>query len=420
MMNPMLRLVQESLGERAFLGGQAVSMIGDGLAVLAIPLLVMQLTRSPLAAVLASLPGSVGYLAAGLPAGVLADRANPWLVLIAGDVIRALIFLTLFLLTGSRTVAPAFILSLAFAAGAVTVFSDTALAIAVRDVFTGPRLVTANSWLESANQGGLIIGPSAAGLLAAAGLLHGALLIDALTFLVSLASLAGVRRRYRLAGTPGRSAMTWRTLRRELAEGIRYLAASRLLLTLLVFMLTLNLCLGADRLIIFLGKDTLHLPPGQVGLLVTAGGVGGLAGAAGTGLLCRWLTPLPAITLCCAASGIALLLISVATAMPVLLAGNLLYMWAIIAASVTNRALRQALVPRELLGRITASWRLGSQAVTFTGGVLAGVLAGALGNNPRPVIAAAGCLTVLTVAVAWFVGLQKENAAGVAIKLTGD
>ncbi len=35
-------------------------------------------------------------------------------------------------------------------------------------------------------------------------------------------------------------------------------------------------------------------------------------------------------------------------------------------------------------------------------------------------IAAAGCLTVLTVAVAWFVGLQKENAAGVAIKLTGD
>ena len=419
MMKPMPRLRQEPLRERVFLGGQAVSMIGDGLAILAIPLLVMQLTRSPLAAVLASLPGSVGYLAAGLPAGVLADRANPWLVLIAGDIIRALIFLTLFLLTGSHTVAPALILSLAFAAGAVTVFSDTALAIAVRDVFTGPRLVTANSWLESANQGGLIIGPGAAGLLAAAGLLHGALLIDALTFLVSLASLAGVRRRYRLAGTPGRSVMTWRTLRRELAEGIRYLAATRLLLTLLVFLLTLNLCLGADRLIIFLGKDTLHLPPGQFWLLVTAGGVGGLAGAAGTGLLCRWLTPLPAITLCCAASGLALLLISVATAMPVLLAGNLLYMWAIIAASVTNRALRQTLVPRELLGRITASWRLGGQAVTVIGGVLAGVLAGALGNNPRPVIAAAGCLTVLTVAVAWFAGLQQEDAAGVAIKLTG-
>ena len=66
-------------------------MLGDGLAILAVPLLVMQVTRSPLAAVLASLPGSVGYLAAGFPAGVLADRVSPWLVLIVSDVIRALI-----------------------------------------------------------------------------------------------------------------------------------------------------------------------------------------------------------------------------------------------------------------------------------------------------------------------------------------
>lgn len=388
-------------------------MLGDGLAILAIPLLVLQLTRSPLAAVLASLPGSVGYLAAGLPAGVLADRVSPWLVLIASDVIRALIFFALFVLTGSHAAAPALILSLAFTAGAVTVFSDTALAIAVRDVFAGPRLISANSWLESANQGGMIVGPSVAGLLAAAGLLHAAMLIDALTFLVSLASLAGVRRRYRPAGTAERKAVAWRALGRELAEGIRYLTATRLLLTLLVFMLTLNLCLGADKLVIFLGKDTLHLPPGQVGFLVTAGGVGGLAGAAGTGRLCRWLAPLPAVALCCAGSGLALVLISAATAVPVLLAGNVLYMWAIVAASVTMRSLRQVLVPRQLLGRVTASWRFGGQAVTLAGGVLAGALAGLLGSNPRPVIASAGCLTLLTVAVAWFAALQKENASGV-------
>ena len=55
------------LRSRVFLGVQAVSMLGDGLAILAVPLLVLQLTRSPMAAVLASLPGSVGYLTAGLP-----------------------------------------------------------------------------------------------------------------------------------------------------------------------------------------------------------------------------------------------------------------------------------------------------------------------------------------------------------------
>jgi MFS family permease len=405
------------LRERVFLSGQAVSMLGDGLAILAIPLLVLQTTRRPLAAVLASLPGSVGYLATGFPAGMLADRINPWLVLITGDIVRALIFLVLFVLTGSRAISPWLILALAFAAGAVTVFSDTALTIVVRDVFTGPRLVSANSWLESANQAGLIIGPGAAGLLAAAGLLHLALLIDALTFLVSLASLACVHRRYRVPGPAAHPAAAWRMLSRELAAGVRYLAATRLMLTLLVVLLTVNLCLGADKLVIFLAKDTLHLSSGQVGLIVTAGGVGGLAGAAGTALLCHWLGPLPVITLCCAVSGLALTLISVATAMPIVLAGNLLYTWAIIAASVTMRSLRQALVPRELLGRVTASWRLGGQAATLAGGVLAGAVAGLLGNDPRPVIAMAGFLTLLIVPVAWFGGLRKEDTSRIGMTL---
>ena len=384
-------------------------MLGDGLAILAIPLLILQLTRSPVAAVLASLPGSVGYLAAGLPAGVLVDRLDPWQVLIVGDVIRAAIFLALFLLTGSRSVSAWLILSLAFAAGAVTVFSDTALAIAVRDVFAGARLVTANSWLESANQIGQIIGPSAAGLLAAAGLLHVSMLIDALTFLVALASLFAVRGAYRGAPRASRPPAGRRALGRELADGIRYLAATRVLFTLLVFMLVLNLGLGADKLIIFFARNTLHLPPVQVGLIVTAGGIGGLLGAAGTGLLCRWVGPLPVVTLGAACSGLALLLISAAASMPVALAGNMLYTFAIIVASVTMRSMRQVLVPRDLLGRVTASWRLGGQAVTLVGAILAGTMAGLLGGDPRPVFVTAGILTLLTVTVAWFAGLRREQ-----------
>ena len=383
-------------------------MLGDGLAILTVPLLVLQLTRSPVAAVLASLPGSVGYLAAGLPAGVLVDRLNPWLVLASGDIIRALIFLALFLLTGSPAVSAWQVLCLAFAAGAVTVFSDTALAIAVRDVFAGRALVSANSWLESANQVGQIAGPSAAGLLAAAGLLHVSMLIDALSFLASLASLAAIRR-YPAVPRSGRPARGWRAVRRELAEGIRYLAATRLLLTLLLFVLVLNLCLGADKLIIFLARNTLHLPPGQVGLIVTAGGAGGLLGAAGTSMLCRWLGPLRVIAFCAAASGIALILIGAATSMVAALSGNLLYTWAIVAASVTLRSLRQILVPRELLGRVIASWRLGGQAVTLAGAIIAGAAAGLLGGNPRPVFAVAGSLTLLTVAGAWFTACRRRQ-----------
>jgi predicted MFS family arabinose efflux permease len=404
------------LRSQVFLAGQAVSMTGDGLAILAIPLLVLQVSRNPLLVVLASLPGSAGYLAAGLPAGVLADRVDPWRALIAGDISRALIFVALFACTGSASTPPWVILSLAFAAGVVTVFADTALAIAVRDVFTGSRLVSANSWLESANQGGLIIGPSVAGLLAAAGLLHVSMLIDALTFMVSLGTLA-VRRPYRSSQRSGVRPASAAVLRRELSEGLKYLGATSLLRTLLCFMLVLNLCLGADKLVIFLARNTLQLPASAVGLAVTAGGVGGLLGAAGTRLLISRTGPVPAVVLSSSASGVALILISTATSLPVLMTGNLVYTAAIIAASVTMRALRQVLVPREVLGRVTASWRLGGQAATLAGALVAGATASLCDGDPRPAIAGAGLMTLLTVVIAWLAGLRRQDAPEAAVAL---
>ena len=143
-------------------------------------------------------------------------------------------------------------------------------------------------------------------------------------------------------------------------------------------------------------------------LVISAGGLGGLAGAAGTGWLTRRFGPLGVIMFCCAVSGAAMLLLGAAFLAPVALAANALYTWAIVAASVTNRSLRQALVPRPVLGRVTASWRLSSQAVTLAGGLLAGAAA-ALAGSPRPVFAAAGVLTVVTVTTAWLAALRHEQ-----------
>jgi MFS family permease len=284
---------------------------------------------------------------------------------------------------------------------------------AVRDLFAGPRLISANSWLEAANQSGQVIGPGIAGLLAVAGYLRWAMLIDALTFLVSLASLAVLRGGYRVARRPDLAASSWTGLRRDLADGVRYLAATRLLLALMGFVLVLNLCLGADKLIVFFAKDTLGLAAWQVGLVVTGGGVGGVLGAAATGWWGRRFGPLPAVAACTTASGAALILVSAAGSMPVILAANLIYTWAIIAASVTLRALRQALVPRKLLGRVTVAWRLAAQVVTPVGAVAAGAMAGALGGDPRPVFAAAGALTIGAVAAAWAAGVWRADASGV-------
>ena len=115
--------------------------------------------------------------------------------------------------------------------------------------------------------------------------------------------------------------------------------------------------------------------------------------------------------LTCCASGAALILIAVAPSMAVLLTGDLLYTWAVVAASVTMRSVRQVLVPRELLGRVTASWRLAGQGVTL-GPCCAGLAAGLLGGDPRPVCALAGSVTLATVAAAWVAGLRGEGSLG--------
>ncbi len=182
-------------------------------------------------------------------------------------------------------------------------------------------------------------------------------------------------------------------------------------------MLVLNLCLGADKLIVFLARDTLRLPPDAVGLVVTAGGAGGLAGAVTTGLLCRLIGPLRAVWAGAALSGAALIWLSAATSAGMAIVASALYTWAIIVASVTMRSLRQVLVPRELLGRVTASWRLGGQGVTFGGALLAGAIASACGGDPRPVLAGAGLLTLGTAGLAWWLALRREDVP--ATLLTG-
>jgi MFS family permease len=105
-----------------FLSGQAVSLLGDGLAVLAIPLLVLDLSRSPLILGLSAASVTAGYLAVGLPAGVLVDRMDPWRVLMLMDAARAVLFACLFACATSGLMTVWLVLLIAFGAGACAVF----------------------------------------------------------------------------------------------------------------------------------------------------------------------------------------------------------------------------------------------------------------------------------------------------------
>ena len=391
-----------------FLSGQAVSLLGDGLAVLAVPLLVLDLSRSPLVSALSAASVTVGYLMVGLPAGVLVDRMNPWRVLVLTDALRAALFAGLFWLATAGLLAVWLVLVIAFAAGACSVFSQTALVVVVKEFFPPAGLIRANSVLELANQLSLLAGPAVVGVLAAVGSIRLALLADALTFLVSLVSLLVVGR-----WRPGpRVAGHRRSLRgvgTELRAGLRYLLSVRTLVILTVVQMVVNLCLSVEKLIIFYAHDTLALTPGLVAVVVAAGGAGGIAGALSASRLAGWAGEIRLMVIAIAAAGAAIALMSAARSAPLLVAVNLAYSWALVVASLVNRTQRQRIVPQPMLGRVTSSVRVLFLAVVPLGVVIAGTATSALGGDPRPVFLAAGIVVVAAAAGGWLAGLRRAG-----------
>jgi MFS family permease len=400
---------------RLFLGGQSVSLLGDGFAVLAVPLLVLHLTRDPLVAGLAAAPRGVGYLLVGLPAGPIVDRLSPWMVLVAMDVVRAGVFVALSVLAWFGTAPLGVILALAFLAGAATVFFDAALAVAVKDVFRNEGLLRANSVLETAAQTSHVIGPVVVGVLAATLGIASALVINAATFVVSLLSLLAVTRSGDVVRPqrPARHGGMIRALGTDFMEGLRYLIAFRPLLVLTVIQTMLNLCLAVDTLIIFFARVTLDLPMPQVSAVVAGGGIGGIAGAVMAAWLAARIRALPLIALGIAVAAGSLLVMGVSTSWWLLLVSNSVQVWAVIVVSVVNRSTRQAWIPRELLGRVTATARALFITATPIGTVIAGATTRAFGNDPRPAFLGAGALIAVIIGVGWLAALRRYDASGI-------
>src|SRR5262249_8065976 len=300
------------------------------------------------------------------------------------------------------------IMTIALAAGAVSVFFETALVVVVKDLFPGPGLIRANSALELASQAGLVAGPAIVGVLAAAGALGAALLADALTFAVSLASLIAVRRRVPHPARPS----GLRSLAADFRAGIGYLLSVRVLVIMTVVQVIVNLCLATEKLMFYYAKVTLGLGAAGVGVVVAAGGAGGIAGAVSASWPAARVGRVGLGVLAVGASGLAIGSVATTNSLIALGAANLGYLWAITVASLANRTYRQLIVPRHLLGRVTSTVRLLFLTADPVGVVIAGSLTAALGGNPRPVWAGAGVTVATAAAAGWGAGLRRAGPPG--------
>jgi MFS family permease len=370
--------------------GETVSQVGTMVSHLALPLLA--------ATALGATPWEMGLLVAaergafllvGLPAGVLVDRVRRRPVMIAADLVRFVLFASIPAAWALDVLTFAQLLVVGLLAGVATVFFDVGYQSVLPAVVGRAGLVDGNAKLESTRAAAETAGPALGGGLVQLVGAAAAVLLDAITYLVSAAFLLRMRTR---EAVPAREPA--RSLRAEMAEGMRYVLGHPLLRPITLCTGTANLFGGvlAAVSVLFLARE-LGQPPAVIGLVLAAGSAGGVLGALTSG---RWIRGLGqgrtvvtsllvtgpvALVLPLTAPGAGLAWFALGTA--AVAYGGVVY-------NVAQVSFRQAVTPDRLLGRMNASIRFLVWGTIPIGGMLGGALGELLGLRATLLITAVG------------------------------
>jgi len=361
--------------------GQAVSTLGSSVSRLALPLLVLALTQSPAQAGLVAALQAAPYLVFSLPAGALIDRWDRKRVMIRCDVARCLAYGSVPLAYATAHLSLAQLYAVALVGGTAYVFFNIAEVAALPRVVPAEHLSHATALNESATSASSLIGPGVAGLIISLGrtTLSGAAvayLVDSLSYLISTLSLGFIRTPFQAARAP----TAGRSLRTEIAEGLRFLWARHPLRALALLTMGMNLFFGPLPLaVIVLARTNLHADARTLGLIFSAASAGGLLGSLSASWVKARLRVGQAIIGAVAGIAVATPLVAVAPSVPVVLAGFALVGAMLPIYNVVSISYRLHLVPDPLQGRVNSVFRLLALGSVPLGTALGGLLLGPIG-----------------------------------------
>lgn len=359
----------------------AVSSVGDGIRLTALPLVALSLTGDPLLISLVTVANWLPLLLSPL-AGAWADVADRRSLLVGVDTARAVVVLLLALSVATGTADLAIVCVAAAAMG----LGETVFVVAAQSflpaVVDNSRLPAANGRLHIAQ---LIFRDSAGQPLGSVVFVAAAalpFLIDGVSFLLGIALLATIVPLGAPADVPGSPAAgarpggrgtgpRWRDL---VADGARHVRADRLLISLAGMLGALNFFMGAiGALEVLYVVQWLGLPERAFGLFLAVGALGGIAGGLLNARLSRVFGTFPAALAALSLVGAATLAIGLVRQPVVAAAGfAALGLGGAVYQSLTV-SFRQATTAPEKLGRVNGFYRL-----LGTGTIPLGALAGGL------------------------------------------
>ncbi|QKG23238.1 MFS transporter [Actinomadura verrucosospora] len=258
---------------RLLWGGQSVSLLGDQVFLLALPLTALQeLHAGTLQIALVAALGKLPFLLIGLPAGVWVARLGMRRSMLGADLVRAVAVLSLPAAAWAGALTLPHLLLAALVTGVGMVFFQVAYQSYAPALITDDgRLHAANTRLSLSESTALLAGPGIAGAVVTALGAVRALLTDASSYTVSVLTLALIRHRE----PPPPPAAEGRSLRRDVGDGLRFVARHPVLRPIMVCGALYNLGVAMyDSLIAVFGVRYLGLHAWALGAALALGGAG--------------------------------------------------------------------------------------------------------------------------------------------------
>jgi MFS family permease len=386
--------------------GQALSVLGDSFSMVATPLLVLQATGSVTQMGLLTATIGVGNILAGLFSGVLVDRFDRRLLMIACDTARTLLW-ALVPLVWWRFGPQLWLLFVCGLLGALLGNTfQVACITAVANLAERDQITEANGRLQATFAAMMCVGPMLSGFICHRYGPVVAIGVDSLSFLASALSLLFVR--LPRGERPTESAQPLA----ELLAGARFLFGHPVLRSVAILLAGTNLALGArNDLIIFHVKRTMLLTDDDVGALFAIAAVGAIAG----GLMAPTLRRRFGFAACWLGGGFLLgLALAVSGLAPSLLALGVLGVGMAFADAVrgiNSMSFRQEVTPDHLLGRVTSAFWCVINVTGPIGAAATTALCDRAGSGPA--LATVGVASFALTGLGLFTAIRGTEAEGV-------
>lgn len=387
----MPSLLRENREFRAFWAGQLISLFGDQITLLALPLLAVLLLHAG--------AQEMGYLtAAGLvPTLLFALHAGAWVdrrgrrrqIMIAADIGRAVLLFTVPVAYALGRLTMVHLYAVAFLVGTLSVLFMVSYGALFVSIVPRDRYVEGNALLHGSRALSFVGGPSLGGLLVQTFSAPFALVADAISFLGSAAFLGRISPAEPATdkGGPG-----------QIVAGARFIMQSPVIRAALAAGTTFNFFnFMFSALFVLYATRVLRVQPAMLGAVLGAGAVGAVFGSTITGRLARRIGIGPTFILGCVLFPLPLVLVP-AAAGPALLVLAFLFAarfgsgLGVMVLDISFGSICAALIPHHLRSRVTGAFTVLNYGVRPLGSLAGGFLGGAIGLRPTLWIATVGAI----------------------------